>query len=252
MSKELLSPDQYITKSTFLYPSLYASQSYEESKFKVLDHSFNTIGNGITIETLKSAPLTEEETAECSKWFTCSSALYGYFRVEQFSGFAMPTGESIIVLPSEKHLHPTVVHWTPFECSPKNNPYPNFKKTYSMVWNLNGLDFEQLGPKWIDAAIWYYDRCLEYFNDPGACASYPYAFPNDDECENDRIIKLYASSMKNYSTVEEISKEYELEFIGDPNDESSIRDFVSRRWELERRRIIKFIIDTLERLHSMK
>ena len=43
----LLTAPQHITKSIEQYPSLFLASTYEDSKFLVLSHLFETIGNGV-------------------------------------------------------------------------------------------------------------------------------------------------------------------------------------------------------------
>lgn len=76
----MLTPDEFVVRAVNKYPALYATSSYDDVKFKVLDHTFNTIGNGVYMEHFAGEPVTQEEIAAAQKWFKCSRAAYGYMK----------------------------------------------------------------------------------------------------------------------------------------------------------------------------
>jgi hypothetical protein len=45
--KPIFSPTDFVKATVIKHPSLYASANFETTQFKVFDHVFNTIGNGI-------------------------------------------------------------------------------------------------------------------------------------------------------------------------------------------------------------
>lgn len=46
----ILTPYEYIIKLISAYPSLYAAPTREAAIFKIMDQTFNTIGNGVEFE----------------------------------------------------------------------------------------------------------------------------------------------------------------------------------------------------------
>lgn len=251
----ILTPDEFIIRAVNAYPSLYGSPTYEEAKFRIFDHIFNTIGNGVRKHDFVGTPVTERETDDAQKWFCCSEAAYGYSKTRQLDdcNIQMPDSESLecVVPVDEMKDHPNIVYWVEFDTSYKRIPYPNFKKTYSLVWKSDPVKLDVLGPKWIEGAIWFYSKCLEYFNDTEACSHYSVAFPKATEDETENTVEQYKKflcDVQKYPTNEDISKAYECEFIGDRNDDADVAAFISRRWDKEHAEILAFIEETLGHL----
>ncbi len=249
----ILSPDEYIIHCVNNYPALYASPSYEESKFRILDQTFNVIGNGICLENFYGSTPTQEEVESAKKWFSCSSAAYGYTKTKRIGEepdcLVFPEGNYIVVTTEEMDLHPEIVHWTEFSTVRKQDPYPNFSKTYSLVWGKGGGFFEDLGPEWYEAAIWFYTKCREYFNDPDRVFSYQEAFPGGAlGKDTGRVVHAYIDNLKRYETNEAISEAYGCEFVGDHTNEHDVYEFVSKRWIVRKEQILAFIEETFQLL----
>lgn len=254
--KNILAPFDFIIRKVNAHPSLYASPSYDETKFRILDHVLNTIGNGCYMESFEGDPVTDLEIAKAKKWFHCERAAYGYMKTRKLgdSSFEMPEGEPIVVREDEMKDHPEIVYWVDFDASEERNPYPNFMKEYSAVWNNRDIIFEELGPQWAKVAGWYYNRCRDYFMDSEKVKSYYGAFPNKDQEENEQRLASYLkliSSTEKYPTNDDISKAYECEFIGDRTNIDDVSAFATRRWEKEHQRILDFIYETLARVNSL-
>jgi hypothetical protein len=233
----MLTPTQYVHNQVMMYPSLFAAPSYENAAFKVFDHLFNTLGNGIN--ELKEF---EVEAQECDKrYFTGEPIYYGYVEAEEIGGKLYPTlgQHAITVLESDLRLHPEIKVWTDIRMTRRNAPYPNFKKEYSMVYSPC---FRSVDYKWLDAAVWFYNECLTFFS--GDCSSYPYAFPKSTKHDTDLAIlnQLEAFGKRSH---EEISRDWEFPYNGD------IEKFMKGKWQWELERIRGFIIETIGMLKEM-
>lgn len=249
---EFFSPDDYILSRIAAFPSLYCSDSYEASKIKVLDQLLNVIGNGIRDdeeldEELIARPFDKERAMRICNG---EPVFYGYFEVEDFGdNFKFGRGDSITALESEQADHPTVVHW--MEASNTNkrnrflgeeyrwNPYPNFQKQYSTVWQT---DFKKLGPEWAKAVVWFYTKCQEYF--AGDHSSYHGAFPSNLPAKDEKLIQDMMGYREKYKSDKEFSDMYlgaGVVYAGDMNA------FLLERWAVTRANIDKFIVQTIKK-----
>lgn len=234
-------PEQYILKSLGMYPTLYIDYSYDGVRLRVLDHVFNTIGNGLDKESFE---YQDYDFESAKKYITDESLWYGYHEeditrkiMSNGETYCFPTGKSILTcLESEKSQYSNMVYWVESNRYP-HEFYPNFDKKYSLVWKPL---FKKLPLEWTEDAIWFYTQARDYFNnDPH---NFHYAFPNG-ECSVEKQIKEFEHFIKDYKSYEEISKAYELEYTGDTYD------FLSRRWQVELTRIKEFIDETLNMLY---
>ena len=157
----IITPEQYIDYATYNHQTLYASPSYEQSKLKVLDHMFNVIGNGITDSEFFTTPLTEVQALETQKWYNVNTVWCGYKRVCITDlSFVFPDYSHLPIYSTEQFDCEEVKLWRKSDVSYKFEPYPNFKKEYSLVWKYN---IKELGIEWIQTAIWFYEKCKEWF-----------------------------------------------------------------------------------------
>lgn len=245
-------PEDYILSRINAYPSLYGSDSYERSKIKVLDQLLNVIGNGIR---------DDEELADDLKVFKfdreramkiCSGepTWYGYYQTREIiPGHFMGEGDSITVLESEKENHPDIVYWMENKReSYRNmrmgipnvwNPYPNFDKKYSTLYTTN---IKEYGPEWRAEILWFYTKCLEYFN--GDCSSYHAAFPCSTVYQTEQAIEGIKKFTAKYTTYQEITDAYGVEFKGDYGQ------FLVDRWVKEKARILEFINNAIAELQE--
>lgn len=256
--KHILTPDEFIIRAVNAYPSLYASPSPEETKFRILDQTLNTIGNGIYMESFEGEPVSDAEIAEAQKWFHCERAAYGYMKTcklgEGKHSWEMPEGDPELVVRSEEMKdHPEIVYWVEFNTNELQDPYPNFQKEYSPVWDKSDISFEALGVEWAQAAHWFYCRCRDYFLDAERVRSYHRAFPLQTKQETENAV---TDCMKYFDTNEypsnaDISKAWGCEFIGERTNREDVVAFLTRRWDMEHRRILSFIEESLVHLSSM-
>lgn len=142
-----------------------------------------------------------------------------------------------------------MIGWNVLALRKVKNPYPNFKEEYSIVWDKE-FTFSDLGSEWIKEAIWYYQKSLKYFEDSERYKSYQYAFPKYDSYHKrdvtDNTLRDFQRMIAGkYASYEELSEAYGVEgYNGDDYD------FLCRRWNQERDRIIEFINETIEMLKS--
>jgi hypothetical protein len=204
--KILLTPRQSTIRAMLSYPGLYGS-NFEEARFHNMDNIFNTIGNGINSK--------------------------GDF----LAHISVPEGTEIVNdIPKEgkkmKHLEDYV-----------RNPYPNFSKQYSLLWEVS-LDVFPV--EWLEEAQWFYTKCQEFFESEKA-GYYHSAYPNLQPRNSNTLedwTKALEKRRKPEQTDEEfyavVSKDYECPYYGD------IEDFLIRRWKGELDKIMTFIKETLK------
>ena len=232
----MLSPEQYVYNQVASYPSLYHADSYESAAKKVFNQFFNVIGNGVHLPEELDRPITD--LVEAEKFLRGENIYYGYTEVEDLGrGVIIPKRSSddnyLVCVESEKALHPEVLLWIDCKEYPWT-PYPNFEKKYSTVYEP---EFKDLGKEWIEAAIWFYEECVKFFNNTPEL--YVYAYPRKSQRETDNRLYDMRVRLQSYKSNEEISEAYECEFDGD------IDKFLRLRWEKKLSRIDRFISETL-------
>ena len=249
-------PEQYILKAVGTYPTLYSNTTYDKVRYAVLDQIFNTIGNGIW--EIKEFEYHDYDFDGARKYITEESIFYGYHKddceyVDVGSNEPWcrhkPGAKSIYVLDSERVNHPEIGDWLECTRGKSKNPYPNFDKTYSMVWDKE-FTFSDLGSEWIKEAIWFYQESLKYFEDSESYKAYSYAFPRYDSYLKRDITESVLMDFKEmiagkYDSYSALSEAYGVE--GYDGDDYK---FLCKRWNQERARIIKFITETIELLNQ--
>lgn len=239
-------PKEFVLARLAEYPSLYSSPTYQDVAMKIYEQLFNVIGNGIRDDEELEEELRYNEVpyTDALKFITDESLAYGYTKVRDYGGgVVMGDGDpEVVVKESEKSLYPNIVYWVDFTNRPRESPYPNFSKQYSLVYKTNLVDY---GHEWIDAAIEYYTYAKDYFESDKA-SSYYGAYPNSDEHEHDQTLASYKENIARYSTKEEIEKAYGVKFDG------TAEDLATQRWNVEFARIKVFINNTLKMLNEAK
>jgi hypothetical protein len=216
---------------------------------KVMDQLLNVNGNGIRNgeELLEHITFAKKHTkAEANKWIR-EKVYCGYLKVKEikiplkngrFHTWKTAEGESIHIAKSDLKRHPEVVYKLLSKKHPFN-PYPNFQKEYSTVWECPV--FLTLGKGWINEAINFYKYCQKWLKNNES--KYHYAFPRPTEEETKRRLKEFKEYNKG-KTRKQIAKDYELSYTG------SCHDLLSRRWKKDRERIEEFIAETIEMLEQ--
>lgn len=257
-----MTADEAFNVTMNMYPSLYNASSLLDARFKYDDQIFNTVGNGYRdMKEFKDGHTVTAKNIHLTmsfpeKYITGEPLFYAYTEVEEKYGYK--TGKESSCLEgvySEKELKlmPEVVHTMQsnkkYKYDKGFNPYPNFQKEYSLVWdNISSLD-----KSWPEAALVFYKKCQEYFVSDKV-SNYHYACPNEgDEAKWEKSIKVFEENFARYKTegmsqdehYQKISKEYEVEYTGDT------KDFIKRRWTKELKRINEFLDETIDRLENM-
>ena len=238
----MLSPEQYVYNQVASYPSLYHANSYDAAAKRVFDQLFNVIGNGVDLPDELDRPIVDQ--VEVAKFLRGEKVYWGYTEVEELAnGVMIPKRSSdqnhLVCVESEKTLHPEVLLWIDCKDYPWT-PYPNFEKKYSTVYEP---EFKNLGKEWIEAAIWFYEECVEFFNNTPEW--YVYAYPCKFQRETDNRVYDMKVRLQSYKSNEEISEAYGCEFDGD------IDKFLRLRWEKDLSRIDRFISKTLSYLREL-
>lgn len=247
-----MTPEQYVQNQILEYPSLYACSSFEESKFRIFDQLFNAIGNGISSKTFKKIVeddfvLSEQDIEKLKEYTSTDDFAYGYTedQLVEWNGQKVPNmyiGTTFIIVPqSKQEQYPHIAHWVPFSSNHRYQMHSNFDKEYSLCWD--GKYTKYLNKEWIESLIWFYEKCHDLFNKENIAEYYSSAFPETTEKKTQIRIRDFLSFIKDYSN-EKVSKEYGLEYYGDPDE------FLRRRWNIEKIRIIKFIEKTLKKLNK--
>lgn len=238
----MLSPEQYVYNQVASYPSLYHANSYDAAAKRVFDQFFNVIGNGVDLPDELDRPIVDQ--VEVAKFLRGEKVYLGYTEVEELAnGVMIPKRSSdqnhLVCVESEKTLHPEVLLWIDCKDYPWT-PYPNFNKKYSTVYEP---EFKDLGKEWIEAAIWFYEECVKFFNNTPEW--YVYAYPCKSQRETDNRVYDVKVRLQSYKSNEEISEAYGCEFDGD------VDKFLRLRWEKDLSRIDRFISETLSYLREL-
>lgn len=239
----------FIHANVYRYPTLYASTNFLYSKFAILDHFLNVIGNGIrnNDEMVSCIGKTNKKANHFVERIYREDFWWGYEKVEEIN-----LGDKTLFLPSshsgenathcfekDKNKYPNIKLWYKVDKIDRMIvPYPNFSKEYSLIYRCD--KFLEFPDEWIKEAIFYYSFCKYWFLQDD-CYEYSYAFPKKEASQTRRRIEefiLYNNSKSN----EQISKSYGFEFDGDHHK------FLSLRWQRERKRILQFIEESLNLL----
>lgn len=232
---------QYVHHNVANYHILFASSSYDVSKFSVFDQLLNVIGNGIR----SNENLIEHlniEIVDATRFFK-EPVTTGYYKLIDYgSGYfhADISGESVTCFISEKNQYPEVKRWVDYELKEEfKMPYPNFTKEYSLVWRCP--EFLNLDSEWKESAIWFYKKAREIISNREK--EYSYAFPLETELKNKNTIDNQIAMFGN-RTNEEVSRDWQHPYDGD------IVKFLTTRWQKEKQRIFDFIDETIEMLEN--
>lgn len=264
---QLLTANEAFNMAMNTHPSLYASDSIENSKFMFFDHVFNTIGNGCrSIEDFNvmfgSMVCADELKASFpDKYITSEPLYYGYTKSKTVG--SMLTGDSNFIVDglftkdeilNDSTLVDVFVQANrPIYASKDSTfnerlvPYPNFKKEYSLVWKDI---FNLLDDSWKIEAINFYEKCKDFFEGSDS-DNYSRALPKAPILR-EKVIKAFEDNFNRYKTEgqtlkefhEEISKQYLHKYDGDTEK------FVEELWALEKSRILEFIDGSIAKIQD--
>lgn len=261
-----MTAEQSFNLSMNTYPTLYASKSLEEAKFKYFDHAFNVIGSGVNDEEgfIEHNTINKKNKAFLDsfpvKYIGPDELFECFTKMKQFKNYTMFDENSALpeLLTKEEMAQRTDI----VEFLPANNiniskylrteeeyyraPYPNFKKQYSLVWNC---DLNILDKSWIEEAINFYTITKDFFSSNNV-HHYHNAVPKNEN-KLKFLIEQYEQSFarekkEGISEIEyfdKISKAYEVPFNG------NTLQLIENRWNKELIRINGFIDETLESLN---
>ncbi len=200
--KVLLTAEQAVLVQAIKYPLLYSGE-LDRIRFQVLDSVFNSLGN-----------------------VRNKGDFLDQFAVPK--DFKIPT--EIVVTEGKRDVKEE--YW-------KINPYPNFRKEHSLIYRM---PLDVLDKSWIEAGIWFYAKCKEYFEN--GAEGYHGEYPLTKKDEEVSWIKAIDGYKKDGMTDAEwfgaVSKAYEIEYRGD------LDDFLKRKWEKEVKRIIGFVDESID------
>lgn len=234
---KLLSPNEYIIRSIISYPTLYLKYDFEQSKMAVLGHMFNTIGSGTNdfIKTITGKP----SDFNLIKDFFGDTTVYEYEKNGKSKLVTQLTNdEKNFAYPIEK------------DKDDFHNPYPNFQKQYSLIYSSN---YDLMDNEWKQAALDFYLYCKDFFNNPERSKTYHYSFEFDSfdnlSSQQKNDIQDLKQRIHNLS-VEKISKDYGTPFVGSPNNDHDIANFLQNRWFKEKEKIHQFLNNTISMLEK--
>lgn len=260
--------DEYIIIKALKYPSLYGSQTFEQSKLSVLDHLLSTIGNGISFSELLNDSLSHIENK--NTLFKDSQHLFDGTPMFYVSRVITPnsnlfrepivnpkTGEEVFSLTmndiKEFGFDDTSKYYL-VEKGIKNNfwrPYPGFQKTFSILWG-NQERLKELPTDFLEGFIDYYKTSLDFFTTDKQY-SYHYACPAPkDEAKWTRtLIEWQEIFEKNTERIENIedkykkfSTDYETSYDGD------MRKFLENKHKDSINKIVSFIHETISLIEN--
>ncbi len=266
-NEQIMTATQAFNYAMNKYPSLYSTSNIEDSKYIYYDHIFNTIGNGYrsTEEFIEFHKVTEENqhllNSFPEKYVSIEPLYYAYTKTKKFADFEMGDADSVLPgIYTEKEINEMdcvakcfvqanapIVEDEDFDYDERLVPYPNFSKTYSMVWKM---DLSKLDDSWKKAALEFYEKAKEFFNGEFSHL-YHNAAPKAD-WKLEETIELYNKGFERYKKEgmseqdwhKVVSKEYGQEYKG------NTKEFIIKGWEIEELRIKKFIDETIEKLNN--
>ena len=270
----LMTPTQAVNNNVNLYPTLYATSDAVLTKLRVFDQTFNVIGNGVSDTEAFIEYITMYENSPVhtppAKYSNGEPLYTGYTKSKKIS-YSSDPGDTVewgtngskiegMYTEAEKVDHPDVVYWfesnLPFDSL--FEPYPNFKKQYSTVWQI---DIEILSTEWLDEIIWFYKKCEEFFNGENV-NTYHDAVP-DDPVNLAARIKCYEEGFSR-TVFDYTTEKQRLALItaawtrpGTPSADvikytGNTEDFVRKQWAQNLAIIKEFITETIEMLETAK
>lgn len=247
----LITAQQAIARAIMKHPSLYASDDYELSKFRVLGQIFNVNGSGYQDgDDFLEAFMAGDGDAALPEMppphLVNGTPLFnGFTKAKDYgNGFKFADFNSMIdqeVREEDKADYPQVVHWQAIDPIRKQAPYPNFEKDFSTYYTIGEEARAMLDRSWLEAADWFYAKCQDYFQ--GDCQDYHVAYPRGSEQEDERHRELFRQGferqrkdgMTEAQFQQAVSEAYGTPYTGD------LDAFLRERWTTEKARIQAFL-----------
>ena len=257
MDKRLMNPQEYVNANVNAYPSLYSGKN---STLRIMDQLFNVIGNGVDNFEHEITKTRKHKIRKPPKKFLDGSELfYVYPECNEtvICGHILktPKGDPLdeMITEEEKVKYPNRFFLSNGKIGKNDHyiPYPNFTENYSVIWwDENALSI--MSTEWKAAVHEFYTSMLEFFKNEKICTKYHHAAPLHDE--GDMLKRIESQErMFNAKRTDDMSdaefhamieKEWRHPYDG------NTREFIISRWEKEHKRIIDFILKTLERIEK--
>lgn len=241
MTKKIMTAEEYIRKSVLQYPSLYAGGGWRNVKLKVLDHVFNTIGNGVELEHFAMDPV---EDVRIDKLIDASELAYAYPFMRTCGGIIRGDGDFEVIMLDEiqEYKYKGFVYFMEFNVIPKYSPYPNFRPQYTSIYPGNNLAELLTDESWRVAARMFYSACEQFFQDDERVREYNHAFPSNNPYADRQQALWHLGKFMTLGSVDAVNDYYkgDVKFEGSVDSQEDIYNFFCRRWEAERVKNIQF------------
>lgn len=250
----------YLNKS----PGMLLSKSLDDSKKIFYDYIFNTIGNCLTEDNSFFNFITIDEnefdlTLSVPEKYISPIDVYEGYREGTFIPEIKKDGEDFYIPKTNSKIdgfytkdefknHPDIYIWLKTEKLDTVDYYPNFSKEYSTLWKI---DLNKLDKSWIQEAILFYQNANSFFNSPDS-STYQLAYPGNEtqkkesyeNCEKYIAYYLKKDSQTEKELFNLVTETFgnKIVFNGD------IDQFLTEKWQLEKKEILLFISETIEKL----
>jgi hypothetical protein len=251
---KILNPNDFYSVYLENHLSYYGMYSdFKNAKLALLDHIFNVIGNGIrdTDEFINFISSNEKSFNLKHTISLYEKKFYSGFDSNSDIDVNKATDDELVdffsrtdnfhhrICENDLHLYKDVKVWEEDTKKIKRNPYPNFSKKYSIIYNLN---FDLLGEQkeyWINEAITFYKDCIVYLNSEESMY-HSNAYPTDDKAKDEAVISSFKKALDKYETNEDASKAYEQDYNG------NVEEFVIVRWEKNKKEWMAFCHNSID------
>ncbi len=201
--------EKFYSNKIYQYPTLYLFESFDRIRLATLDQLLNVLGNGIKTNrdfcdefkqkskihyndliseyTFIRTPYHIIQDNKLKNLYSVFDSYEKYFPEEELW---VKNSELDSYLSQTYLFHELVPPQQKYVVLKKNDykfsPYPNFQKKYSILWRVDDI---KLNKCQIDDFIWFYNKCLEYFNSENVVNYHHYHHYKPDEwvVELDRI-----------------------------------------------------------------
>lgn len=269
-----MSVNDYVKKVTITYPSLYASESFEVAKAKVLNHLLFTLGNGISIESflegIKLNKVNKKILEKESSHFFDGQPLYWILVRERYKYpntrdiFEATFGDRSEVMTKKEVTDLNVSKNKRFLICELNDegekpqgwsPYPCFEKRYNFIWKLQEAGILHTLPQdYLDAFKEHCEIILKYLQENGFEDYYPpFENANTPEEKAEKLMewnRIYENATKDFATDEEkmkcFSEKYQVQYTGD------MEAFLNLRQKQTIEKYETFLVETINFLNTVK
>lgn len=268
-----MSVNDYVKKVTLSYPSLYASESFDVAKAKVLNHLLFTIGNGISVksflENIKLNKINKKLLEKESSHLFDGQPLYWILVRDRYKHpndkefFEENFGKRSDVFTKQEVADWEVVKNKNFIVCELNrdgkprgwSPYPYFEKQYNFIWKLQESGILQTLPQdYLDAFKEHCEIILKYSEEKGVAEYYPpFEHAKTPREKQEKLMEwknIYLRETKDCVTDEEkmkcFSEKYRVQYTGD------MEAFLNLRQKQTIEKYKTFLVETIAFLNTVK